>query len=84
MAVSSRSGRKASVRPLLWLIDRVSWYDLLLAVLPLGFAVSLLGHVLMAIPFQVAVAGGALFGVVVLVDALFVHPPVEDSSQSTR
>lgn len=84
MAVSRRSGRTVLVRFLLGLIERVSWYDLLLAVLPLGFAVSMLAHVVTTIPFQIAIASGALFGVVVLVDALFVHPPVDDPPQSPR
>jgi hypothetical protein len=72
------------MRPLLGLLDRISWYDLLLVLMPLGFTVSLVTHVLTAIPFQIAIAGGALFGLVVLVDALFVHPPVEDPSQFSQ
>ncbi|WP_340098306.1 hypothetical protein [Salinibaculum salinum] len=84
MAVSRSSRRNGSIRPLLGLVDRISWYDLLLVLLPLGFAVSLVAHVLTAIPFQIAIAGGALFGLVVLVDALFVHPPVDNPPRTTQ
>lgn len=53
----------------------LSRYDLVLAVIPAAFlAASLLGAALPVGPRE-AMVGAALVGALVLVDALFVHPP---------
>jgi hypothetical protein len=84
MAVSRNPGQTGSTRTVRRLFDRLSRYDLLLAVVPLGFLCSVLAHVLTAIPFQWAVASGALLGLAVTVDALFVHPPTENPPRSSQ
>ena len=84
MAVSRNPGQTGSGNESRRPLDSVSRYDLLLAVLPLGFLCPVLAHVLVAIPLQMAIASGALFGLVVTVDALFVHPPAENSPRSPR
>lgn len=54
----------------------VSRYDLVLAVIPAVFVVAvLLGHLLPVSP-RTAITGAALLGVLAMVDALFVNPPV--------
>lgn len=58
-------------------LGSLSRYDVLLAVVPLGFVLALLAQAVFDLSLQQAVAVGAGFGVAVLVDALFVHPPVE-------
>lgn len=84
MAVSRNSGRVGPTIPFYRFFNSLSRYDLLLAVLPLGFVFSGLAHLVASIPFLVAVAGGALFGLVVLVDALFVHPPSQEPPRTTQ
>lgn len=84
MAVSRNPGQASSDTKSRRPFDGVSRYDLLLAVLPLGFLCSVLAHVLVAIPLQMAIASGALFGLAVTVDALFVHPPAGNPPQSPR
>ena len=84
MAVSRRSGQHSSRNTLCRLFEGVSRYDLTLALLPLGFVLSLLGYVLVAVPLWIAILGGSLFGLLVLVDALFVHPPSERPPRTPR
>ena len=57
--------------------DSLSRYDVLLALVPLGFALALLGQVVLGLTVQQAVAAGAVFGVMTLADALFLNPPIE-------
>lgn len=56
---------------------RLSRYDLVLAVLPVAFAVAAAAGHLSAVPLQLALACASLFGGVLVADALFVNPPVE-------
>jgi hypothetical protein len=48
----------------------------LLAIIPLGFALALAGHLALSVPFLQTVLLGSLFGLLALVDALFLNPPV--------
>jgi hypothetical protein len=59
------------------LFDRLPRYDLVLTAIPLLLALAFLAYTLFAIPFEVAVACGAGLSLALVVDALFVHPPVE-------
>lgn len=54
---------------------RLSRYDLLLAVVPLAFAVGLLAAGLGEVPFRVAMSAAATVGALALVDGLFRNPP---------
>ncbi|WP_302081339.1 hypothetical protein [Salinibaculum rarum] len=84
MAVRRNPGRIGTKRPRRWPFGEVSWYDLLLAVIPLGFALAFVAHVMTTMPFLVAVATGAVVGLVAVVDALFVHPPTRNPPRSSR
>lgn len=76
MAVSRNPPERTdTTRDAVAVLDGLSRYDLLLALVPLGFALALLAHVVVGVPVLAAVAGGAMFGALVLVDALFVNPP---------
>ena len=65
------------------LFGQLSWYDMLLAAIPLVLALPLIGYVLFPISLHVAVATGALLGGVLVVDALFVHPPTGTESDTS-
>ena len=79
MAVSRNSPRRTdTARRFLVLLGGLSRYDLLLALVPLAFVLALLVHVVAGVSMLTAVAGGAVIGLVVLVDALFVNPPTAD------
>jgi hypothetical protein len=54
---------------------QLSRSDLLLAAIPLAFMIPLLCHLLLSIPFHVAVGTGALSGAGFVADGLFVNPP---------
>lgn len=80
MAVSRSPGRtrRNASRTLVrdWLpSDR---YDAILAVIPLLYAVALAAHVILELPIQVALAPASLVGMVLLVDAVYLHPPTAD------
>jgi hypothetical protein len=57
---------------------------LVLAVVPLGFALGLVAHVVAAVSLLTAVAGGAVLGLAALVDALFVNPPTDGTPRKYR
>ncbi len=77
MATSPNSGhsRPTSRRPLRDRLANLSRYDLLLAVIPLAFAVTLAVHAALGVSFRAAVAGGALLSGAAVFDALFFNPP---------
>ena len=61
-------------------LDRVSSlsrYDLVLAAIPLVFAVGLTVHTLGALSLQLAVSVGAVTSTLLLVDAIYLNPPVD-------
>jgi hypothetical protein len=59
------------------LVGHLSRYDLVLTAIPLVLALAFVAYALLPIPFEVAVAGGAALSLAMVVDALFVHPPVD-------
>ena len=61
---------------------RLSRYDLLLAAIPLVFALALSVYALTPVPLQVALAGGALLSGLCFLDAVYLNPPIEGSSDS--
>ena len=54
----------------------LSRYDLLLASIPLAFALALFAAGVLGVSTRLAVIGGSLVSLSVLVDALFVNPPL--------
>jgi len=55
----------------------VSRYDVVLALLPLAVLLPAVASGLFGVTLHTALAGGSLFGVAVLVDALFLNPPTK-------
>lgn len=50
-------------------------HDLVLAVIPVVFALTLVAAVVLGLSIQAAIAGASLVGAVAVIDALFIHPP---------
>ncbi|EMA06743.1 hypothetical protein C437_11583 [Haloarcula vallismortis ATCC 29715] len=50
-------------------------HDLVLAVIPAVFVLTLAAAFVLDLSRQAAIAGGSLVGAVTVVDALFIHPP---------
>lgn len=75
MAVSDSSGR--SRRTGFRAFDGLSRYDLVLTVIPVVLAIAFVVNALLGVPFEVAVAVAAGLSLALVVDALFVHPPVD-------
>ena len=76
MATSPDSGH--SSEPSLSIRDRLpdlSRYDLLLATIPLVFAVMLAVHAALGVPFTAAVTAASVLSGLALSDALFLNPP---------
>lgn len=65
------------------LFGQLSRHDLVLAAIPLVLALPLIGYVLFPISLHVAVAAGALPGAALVLDALFVHPPTANGSETS-
>lgn len=55
--------------------DRLSRYDLVLAVIPAAFLVGLLAARLAGLPLRVAMVSAAAVGAIALLDGLFLNPP---------
>lgn len=53
----------------------VSRYDLVLAVIPAAFLLSLLAGYLLSVPSRTALVAGAAVGLVAMMDGLFRNPP---------
>jgi hypothetical protein len=64
------------------LFGQLSRYDLVLAAIPLVFAMALMGHVLAPVPFHFAVGSGATVSGLLVADALYLNPPTESSAES--
>lgn len=78
LMATSRSSGHSSETPFRSLRDGLpdlSRYDLLLAAIPLVFAVMLAVHAALGVPLRAAVAGGALLSAIAVFDALFFNPP---------
>ena len=52
-------------------------YDLVLAIIPIGFLLAGLLGTLLSLPAHAVMAAGSLVGVLALLDALFLAPPVD-------
>ena len=50
-------------------------HDLVLAVIPAVFSLTLVAAVVLGLSIQAAIAGASLVGAVAVIDALFIHPP---------
>lgn len=53
----------------------ISRYDLLLAAIPLAFAVAVAVAEAIGVPLEGAMVGASVVGLLVLVDGLFLRPP---------
>ena len=60
------------------LLGGLSRYDLLLAAMPLVFAVGLVVYAVAPVPMHVAVGGGAALSGLLLIDAFYLNPPTAD------
>jgi hypothetical protein len=67
-ARSERIGRQT--------LSSLSRYDLVLALIPAAFLVSVVLSYLFAVPFRTTLAGASAVSAMALVDALFVNPPI--------
>ncbi|MFB6084581.1 MAG: hypothetical protein ABEJ94_10085 [Halorientalis sp.] len=57
-------------------LDSLSRYDLVLALVPVAFLVSVVLGNLLSVPFRTTLAGASAIGALTLLDALFVNPPI--------
>jgi len=75
MAVSNGSEHRH--RGSFWetLLGQLSRYDLVLTAIPLVLTLAFVAYVLFPLPFEVAVASGAVLNLVLIVDAMFLNPP---------
>ena len=79
MADSSRAEQRTRI--LRDMTVRLSRYDLVLAAIPLLFALVLFAHVAFSISLEVAVGAGAIASSVLVADVLYFHPPTEPSAE---
>jgi len=61
---------------------QLSRYDLLLAAIPLVFALALTLYALAPVPLEIALAGGAVLSAGGLVDAFYFNPPTESPTDT--
>lgn len=76
MAVSRNTENRQKATFWERVFGQLSRYDLVLAAIPILFALSYLGHLVLSVPYMAALAASAILSVVLLVDALFFNPPV--------
>ncbi|MEF8814441.1 MAG: hypothetical protein V5A55_11570 [Halovenus sp.] len=81
MAVSRNPGNRSSVTNWLRLFSQLSWYDILLAIIPFTLTLPVVASVLFAVPLHVAVGFAGVVGMLLVLDALFIHPPVGASDR---
>lgn len=79
MAVSRSTGNRPQMDFWRRVFGQLSRYDLLLAAIPLVFALALAVYALTTVPLEAALAGGAVLSGMGLVDAFYVNPPIESS-----
>jgi hypothetical protein len=60
------------------LVDRVSYYDLVLAVIPLAFLASALVSEVLSLSGTTTIAAASVVAGLAVVDALFFNPPGTD------
>lgn len=75
MAVSRRTEYRDGATFWTRVLDQLSRYDVLLAAIPLLFALALSVSVLFAIPFHIAVSTGAVLSIALVADALYFNAP---------
>ena len=82
--MSASSNTDTRSRQAFWrrVFGRLSRYDLLLAAIPLVFALALSVYVLTPVSLQATLAGGALVSGLCFVDGVYLNPPLEGSSDS--
>lgn len=61
-------------------LTAVDRYDLLLAIVPVAFAVALVVAIVANVSVTQAVLVAAAIGVFVIVDACYLHPPIDQGS----
>ncbi len=77
MATSQKNGHSnADDQSLVDGLGSLSRYDVVLALIPLGFALALAAHLAFGLSLHQAVAAGAVLGAMALTDALFLNPPI--------
>jgi hypothetical protein len=76
------SANSADDDPLARPFDRLSRYDLVLAVVPLGFVLAALVGRILALSASGTLVLGSAVGLVAVVDALFLSPPTGRSGGS--
>lgn len=81
MAVSRNPGNRQSATEWLQLFGQLSWYDILLAIIPAVLALPVVANALFAVPLHYAVGAAGVAGMILLTDALFVHSPVDWPSE---
>jgi len=57
-------------------IGDLTYYDLVLAVIPIAFLVSVLVGHLLSIPTRTALIAASVVGTLAMIDALFFNPPI--------
>lgn len=60
----------------------LSRYDVILALIPIPFAISLVALTLYPIPSGLALGTASLIGAVTLIDALFLNPPPSSTNRN--
>lgn len=83
MAVSRNTGHQRNSARLRRVSEQLSWYDIVLAAIPLLFALPLLAYAVIGLPFQAAIAIGSLMSLTLVADVLYVHPPTRPAADST-
>lgn len=82
MAVSNSSGHSEQASFWRRVFGQLSRYDLLLAVIPLVFALALAAYTLLPIPYHLAVSVGAAANATLLADALYFNAPTAESAEA--
>lgn len=77
MAVSRNTEHSQSETFYQRVFGQLSRHDLLLTAIPLAFAMALVATAFLPVSVLTGLGAGALTSAGLLVDALFVHPPVD-------
>lgn len=81
MAVSRTTEHRKSKAFWKRVFGQLTRYDLVLAVIPVVFALAIVATTALSVPFLAALAVGAVLSSLVLADALFVNPPIDSGSE---
>lgn len=83
MATSPNTGHRTAgtiSRHILTGLLSLSRYDVVLAAMPLVFALALVASAVSAVSFHLAIAAGAVTSALLLVEILYLNPPVNSRS----